>query len=274
VAGDDYAQRLFVSAPLFADEVRDAAVKLIEYGHKEAVTEATRDNAPPAAVALIEAAFKSLKATVESGEMDLAAAIRGPNKDGFFTAVGTVHCKESANLEKAIRAAVKILPERERGYFKFDAGKVGDVAVHEIDLTSEAAEPAKKIFGDVQKAHFAFTKDALYATYGPDGLKLLMEAMAAKPGPAAAMDSSSDGKKMADLMKRLMPPGNPNQARGIGLGFFETMSSSMRVTVEGGDRLKVRVGYNMGMMLLFGFGMYAAEAGPAPPPPVAIPIKD
>jgi hypothetical protein len=270
LTGDDYAQRIMVSAPLFADEVRDAAVKLIEYGQKEAVTGVA--GAPPEAITLIEAAFKSLKATVESGEMDLAAALRGPNKDGFYTAIAAVHCKEGANLEKAIRAAVKLFPERERGYFKFDAGKIGDVTVHEIDLSSEAAEPAKKIFGDGQKTYFAFAKDALYASYGPDGMKLLKEAMDAKPALAAAVDTASNGKKMADIMKKLLPPNNPN-AGGIQPTWFTSLTSSVRLTVEGGDRLKVRLGYNVGSMLMLGFGFYAAEARPAPGA-VAVPVKD
>jgi hypothetical protein len=269
LAGEDYAHRVFLSAPLFADEVKDAAVKLVEFLSKEAVQGVA--GAPPEAVALVEAAFKSLKATLESGELDLAAAIRGPNKDGFYTAVGAVHCKESAQLEKAVRAAVKIMPERERGFFKFDAGKVGDVSVHEIDMTSEAGEPAKKVFGEGQKAHFVFGKEAIYATYGPDGMKLLKEAMAAKPGPAPVFDSESNGKKAAELMKRIIPDRNPNAGVAIRAGWFESMTTGMRVTVEGGDRLKVRMSYNMGMMLMFGFGVYAADAGPAP---VAVPAKE
>src|SRR4029077_8650426 len=123
-------------------------------------------------------------------EMDLAAALRGPNKEGFYTAVGAVHCKQCAQLEKAIKEAVKVAPEQGRGFFKFDAQKIGDATVHEIDLTSIAEGPAKKIFGEGQKASFTFGKDALYAPYAPDAMKLLKEAMAAKPGPAPAFDSS------------------------------------------------------------------------------------
>ncbi|MBO0698830.1 MAG: hypothetical protein J2P46_10580 [Zavarzinella sp.] len=267
LAGDDYAHRVYVSAPLFADEAQQAAAKLVEHWQKVSARELA--GAPPEAIALVEAALKSLKATVESGEMDLAAAIRGPNKDGFYTAVGAVHCKGGAQLEKAIREAVKILPEREKGFFKFDAGKVGDLAVHEIDLSTEAGDPAKKVFGDGQKAYFAFGKNALYATYGPDGMKLLKEAIAAKPGPAPVFDSSSNGKKAAELMKRIMPE-NPNGPR-IGVSWVESLTTGMRVTVEGGDRLKVRLSYNVGMFMMF-FGAYAAEAGPAPP--VAAPAKE
>jgi hypothetical protein len=268
LTGDDYAQRVYLSAPLFADEVREAEAKLVEHWQKVSARELAA--APAEAQALVQAALKSLKATVESGELDLAAAIRGPNKDGFYTAVGAVHCKEGAQLEKAIRAAVKILPEQEKGYFKFDAGKVGDLSVHEVDLSSEAGEPAKKVFGDGQKGYFAFGKNALYASYGPDGMKLLKEAIAAKPGPAPVFDSSSNGKKAAELMKRVIPQGNPNGPR-INMGWLESMTVGMRVTVDGGDRLKVRLSYNVGMFMMF-FGTYAVEAGPGPA--AAAPAKE
>jgi hypothetical protein len=270
LSGDDYAYRTYVSAPLFADEAKDAAGKLVEHWQK--VTARDLAGAPAEAVALVEAALKSLKATIESGELDLAAAIRGPNKDGFYTAVGAVHCKEGAQLEKAVREAVKIMPEKERGFFKFDAGKVGDLAVHEIDLSSEAGEPAKKVFGEGNKAYFAFGKSALYASYGPDGMKLLKEAIAAKPGPAPVLDTSSNPKKAAELMKRIIPQGNPNGPR-VSMGFFETATIGQRVTVEGGDRLKVRLSYNVGTFLMFFGAAYAEAAGP-PAPPVAVPAKN
>lgn len=265
LTGDDYAQRLYVSAPLFADEMKDGLAKLIDFGSKSAAAEAARVGAAPELIALIEAAFKSLKANVESGEMDLAAAIRGPNKDGFYTAVGAVHCKEGAQLEKALRAAVKVLPERAQGLFKFDAGKIGDLSVHEIDLTSEAAEPAVKVFGKGNKAYFAFGKGALYASYGPDGMKLLKEAIEAKPGPAPVFDSSSNGKKAAELMKRLMPDQGPN-GPAMRLGFVETATTGMRLTVAGGDKLKVRASLNVGMIILAGFGVYTTEVRPVAPP--------
>jgi hypothetical protein len=271
IVGDDYAQRLFVSAPVFADEVKEAAVKLIEYGQKEAIKEAAR-NAPVEVVNLVEAAFKSLKATFESGDMDLAAALRGPNKEGFYNAVMAVHCKEGPQLEKAIKEAVKKAPNEVRDVFKFDAGKIGDLTVHEIDLTSIAEEPAKKIFGNGQKAYFAFAKDTLCASYGPDGMSLLKEALAAKAGPAPVFDSSSNGKKMSDIMKKLMPPGN-NPNVQVRAGWLESATSGIRVTVDGGDRLTVRLSFNLGMLIM-GFGGWALEATPgggAGAAPVATP---
>jgi hypothetical protein len=268
LAGDDFAQRIFAKAPLFADEAKEALSRLIDFGSRKIKAEFARGGAPEEALALVDATFKSLKANVTAGEMDLAAAIRGPNKEGFYTAVGAVHCKEGEQLEKAIRDAVKIIPERERAFFKFDAGKIGDIKVHEIDMSAEAGEPAKKVFGKGQTAYFAFAKDALYASYGPDGMKLLKEVIDAKPGPAAVLDTTSDGKKIAELAKRLMPEGN--MGGGFGVGWMEAMTSSVRVSVEGGDKLKIRVGYNLGTLMYF---MAGRAVGTAQPPPVAAQVE-
>ena len=275
--GEDFVQRVYVSAPYLGDEGREAVLKLIEAGSKVM----DRNQVPgvaPEGIALYGAFFKSLKATYASGEMDLAAALRGPDKDGFYSAVAAVSLKEGAQLEKAVRDAVKALPERERGLFKFDAGKIGDLAVHEIDLSAEAAEPVQKIFGKGQTAYFAFGNDAFYASYGPDGMKLLKEAIDARPGPAPVFDSTSDPKKSAELMKKLIPE-QPNaiQPRLSFVGTTATMGA--RVTVEGGDRLKVRAGLNLGGMLMMGLGTFAVEARPAvaapiPPRPVAPPVAD
>jgi hypothetical protein len=274
IVGDDAVQKLYISAPLFADEAKEALVKLIEFGQRSAAQ--AQGGAPAEVTALVDAIFKSLKATVASGEMDLAAAIRGPNKDGYYTAVGAVHCKEGAQLEKAIREAVKVLPGQAPTYFKFDAHKIGSLSVHEIDLTAEAQDIAKAVFGSGNKGYFAFGKDALYASYGPDGLKLLKEAIEAKPGPAAVFDSSSDPKKFKELMKKVLPPDNPNRRGTFGVGAMESMAmGGMKVTVEGGDHFKVRAQFNLGSMLFFGLGTFAAEAKPAaaaPAPPVAIPV--
>ena len=263
LTGDDYVIRLCATAPLFADEAKEAYGKLIDWGSKEIIKEVSRGNPKPEVPALFESAFKSLKATVESGDMDVAAALRGPNKDGFYTAVGAVHCKEGPQLQKAIRKLVKILPERERGFFKFDAGKIGDLAVHEIDMSSEAGDVVQKVFGKGQKAYFAFGKNALYASYGPDGMKLLKEAIAAKPGPMAVFDNSSNGKKMVELVKRLMPAGQP--AGVATLGWMETMAGGMRVTVSGGDKLRIHISNNVGLAMYY-FSARSAAAAPVRPP--------
>ena len=50
--------------------------------------------------------------------------------------------------------------------------------------------------------------------------------------------------------------------------WMETMASALKVTVDGGDKLKIRVSYNVGTLLLF---LGRAVAVKPPPAPVAAP---
>ena len=45
-----------------------------------------------------------------------------------------------------------------------------------------------------------------------------------------------------------------------------SLPTAMRVTVEGGDKLKVRVGYNFGLMFMM-LGWSVVDAAPVAPPP-------
>jgi hypothetical protein len=268
IAGPDAIHKEFVSGPLFADEANEAWTKLIEYGEKE-----VGKKPAGADTNLILAVLKSLKATVATGEMDLAVALRGPNADGFYNAVAAVQCQETAQLVKAVQEAVKGLGQA-AGYVKWDAGKVAGLSYHELDLTTEAEDTAKAVFGPTgKKGYFGVGKNAIYAAYGPDGLKLLKEAIEAKPGPAAAYESWSDAKKMKDFMAKVFKPGDPNGrplGGAFGIGAQESlMLGGSRMTIEGGDRLKVKFQLNVGAFLMMGFGRMVA--GP-PPAPVAVPV--
>ena len=266
LVGDDYVTRMYLTAPLFADEVKEALAKLVEWGGKEAVT-ATQRNSPAEGIALIESTFKSLKATVESGEMDMAFALRGPNKDSFYSAVAAMHLKETAQLEKAVREAVKIMPEKQKGWFKFDATKIGDIAVHEIDLSDETNEIVEKLFGKEKKVYFAFGPSAIYASYGSDGMKLLKEAIAAKPELAPSYEAATDEKKAKALIAKIAPKNDPRGRIFARLGISEAAIGAATLKIEGGDKLKIRFSYDL--RILGGvFGSWASRTGAdAPPPP-------
>jgi hypothetical protein len=67
-------------------------------------------------------------------------------------------------------------------------------------------------------------------------------------------------------MKKVLPPDNPNVRRAgwIGIGASEAGAlGGLKVTVEGGDRLKVRATVNTGMLIRMGLGFFAVEVKPA-----------
>ena len=137
----DSVQWMLLSAPMFHEDLREALVKLAAIGRQAAVEQVTQFGTPET-LALTESAFKSLGATLKSGSMDLAMVVRGPNAKGHYTAVGAVQLLETADLEKACREALKTAPEPVRKAVKLDAGKLGELNLHEITI-SDAPEELK-----------------------------------------------------------------------------------------------------------------------------------
>jgi hypothetical protein len=203
----------------------------------------------------------------------LAFSLRGPNKDGLYNAVGAFHLKDAVTLEKAVKDAVKIIPGKEKEWFKFDAGKIGDWNVHQIDLNSEANAMAKKLFGKANIAYVAFGREAVYLSYGPDGMKLLKEAIDAKPKLAASLDSWADGKRSAAVVKKMLEAENGVNPPDEMQSMLDAMSkvdnaAGFSVKIDGGDKLRIRISYGavgIGWMLM-GFGVQGG--GAVPPPPV------
>ena len=133
LAGDDYAQRIFAKAPLFADEAKEALSRLIDFGSKKIkgkspAADPRRKSSPWSMLFSNHSKPRHRRRNGPGG--------RSPwTKQGRLTRPLARPLQGSAQLEKAIRDAVKIMPERERAFFKFDAGKIGDIKVHEIDLS-------------------------------------------------------------------------------------------------------------------------------------------
>ena len=191
----------------------------------------------------------------------------GRTKTASTPLSGQSTARKGHNSKRRFASRSRCSPGQASAYFKFDAGKLGDLKVHEIDLSEEAGDIAKSVFGKGQKGYFAFGKDALYVSYGPDGMKLLKEAVEAKAGPAPVFDSTSNPKKASVLIKKILPANGQNGRGGFGVGGVEAMSmSGMQVTLEGGDRLKLKVRLNLGSAITMGLGWFVSEAKPAAAP--------
>ena len=81
-----------------------------------------------------------------------------------------------------------------------------------------------------------------------------------------------------DLITRITTQRNPNANAVIGLGLQESMFGGMSATISGGDKLKIRISQNFGLLIGF-FGaradatFQAIPAAAAAPAPVAKPAK-
>ncbi|WP_020475976.1 hypothetical protein [Zavarzinella formosa] len=278
----DAVQWMMLSAPLFHEDIQEVLVKLVTLGEKAAVGEVAKIGSPEM-IALTEAGFKSLLATLKTGEMDLGLVLRGPNKDGHYTAVGGIQMQETADLEKAAKTALKAAPEEIQKWIKMDAGKLGELNLHEIRV-QDGPDGLQNFFGKDQTVYIGVGKNAIYFAYGPDAKKALAETAALKPAPSAAYDSSGNPKKTAQMMKKLLPPeafGNDDEGpTGIMKTMLDSMeknekTAGMTLDLTGGEKLHLTLNYSLQFGFLGGptsfFMMGGVRAGAMAKPVQAAP---
>ena len=194
--------------PLFEPELRDAAVLGLEAAQKEA----QNSNDPGKAAG--EELFKALARTAKTGELDLTLAVRGPDKDGWFTVLGALACDDTAALEKAFRDYVDKNPDKAGGETKWDVAKVGTVSIHTLKLTPGGfIDPSKVFGGEKCTIAFAFAPKGVFLAMSPDAIGTLKEAIAVKPTPAAVLDVVLNPARTTKLIQKIMGPDDPDIAR-------------------------------------------------------------
>jgi hypothetical protein len=273
IVGADAAAQGFLSLPLYVPEIRDILSKLIDFGAAEADQHAQGGGAPKEARDLAAEFFKALKRTVEDGSFDAAASLRGPAKDGLFTAVGAATLKDTAPLEKAFKEATKVVPPQAANLFKLDAHKIGERSVHEIAVGDTLPPEVQKVFGKAS-VYLCFDKDAVCVSFGPAGLDLLKEALNARSGPAPMLTVEGNGKRLAELIRKTIP-----KQENVALeatSWLNMIAKQEKITafsmdIQGGEQFKVRVTYGAPLMWFF-VGYSRAEMRPAVPQ--AIPAKN
>jgi hypothetical protein len=240
IIGSDSAAHAVFQTPLFVPEIQSMLVKLIDYGAKEADKNIEND-APKEARDAVAEAFNTLRRTVKSGDLDLAASLRGPDKNDQYTGIGAFHLKDTAALEKSIKAVLKVAPKEVTDMLKVDSFKVNGVNVHEILVADKLPPEAQKIFGK-SNVLVALAPDAVFITFGAEGKKLMEEALTMKhtPKPAPLLNVEVSGKRIVPLIKNSGAPlEGPVGSIVDKLGKIDKMAV-FSVKVEGGERLVFR----------------------------------
>lgn len=143
--------------------------------------------------------LEKLAPTVKSGEYDVGVGLRGPNKDQQYTVVAAVGLTKGKELETFVKTIVSILPENERKKIEIDAASAGDLKVHKIVVGDQLPPEQKKVFG-TDSLYIAFRDDAMFVTFGADGLKIMKEIVTAEAKPAAAVSIQAALSRIAPLM--------------------------------------------------------------------------
>lgn len=264
----DSAAHVLIQTPLFIEDIQTTFVKLVDVAVKGAEKEGGKD-LPKEARELINELFGTVKRTVQGGRLDFAACLRGPDKDGQYTAVGAFSLKESAALEKAIKAALKVAPKKDiADLVKVDVFQVGDVNVHEIDVRDLLPPEAQKVFSK-SPVYVAFAPNAGFVTFGSQAKEAMKEVLTSKPQPKPAplVQVELSGKRLMTLLKNAGTP-----LDGPAGPFFEKFAKMEKISllnlhVAGGEKLVIRTEYGfLSIMSIIGVARVATAPQQAPIP--------
>ncbi|MBN9117660.1 MAG: hypothetical protein J0I06_00565 [Planctomycetes bacterium] len=226
--------------PFFNDELRAAGVKALEEGVRQA-----GNGAGPNGKGAVDELFKGLIRTVKTGEADVAAAVRGPDKDGAFNFVGAFAFEDGTALEKEFKKFVeKDAPADEQDRFKWDADKAGKVNIHTYKFAGQGfLDPSKVFGGDKCTLAFAFAPKGVFVVMGPDAVATIKDALAVKPAESPVLDVVLNPARMAKFAEKIEIGGGLETERVLGKEDKRISAASLRVT--GGKELNVRLALNL-----------------------------
>jgi hypothetical protein len=267
----DTAAGFKVRLPLFEEEIRAAAVAGLEAGQKDVLKDA-RDVAKPTA----EELFKGLIRTVKTGEFDIVGAVRGPDKNGSFTAVGAIAFEDPSAFEKAFKTfAQKDAPPEIIVDIKWDADKAGNVSIHTWKLPAQGGF----IFGDITKVFggddcslaFAFASQGVFLVLGPDAVGTMKEALAVKPAASPVLEVLLNPAKIGKFVQKV-DLNDPEALTEVErrFGIEDKLLSAMSATLEGGQELKAKVVVNLRLLPR---AMFLDEIERIDRVPAAVPVE-
>jgi hypothetical protein len=194
---------------------------------------------------VVEELAKGVTEGIKKGNLDVATALVGPDKDGKFTWLAAVTLADTAALEKTVREAAKS-PEYAKD-FEFDVAKDNGVAIHKVPLSKVLPEDFLREFvpllGEKPLSYVAFTKDAAFLTFGTDALAQIKAAVQVKPSAGPVLEIGSNMHRLHKMIHQLN-----EQAAGAfakHMGTEDKPVTMLRVTEEGGKTLKVKAVLNV-----------------------------
>jgi hypothetical protein len=166
---------------VFPEEIKKSLAPALEAAIKDAIAK-EKDQVKQA---LMKKAAEAVMPTLKAGEIDGGLSLRGPNKDGHYTAVGGMKLKDGKGIESFLRDLVKNMPEKDKEKITIDAASAGDVKIHKVTVDN-MGEQETQIFGS-NAVYFAIRDDAILVSLGADGLAAIKEAVDLKPGDSKAV---------------------------------------------------------------------------------------
>lgn len=246
--------------PLWNAELQGAAITGLEAIERNALSDPKSKPFEPLVKEAVAAAIR----TVKTGEFDVAAGLKGPDKSGAFTAVVAIALEDPSKVEQQAKALFNMFagetPEVKK-LVTLDAAKAGTVNIHKIDLAGLPLPPeVSKLFGTKPNLALAFAPNGLFVAIGPDAVGTLQQVIGKKPETSPDLDVLANPARIAKLADALAGAG-PVVARV--LGTEDRLISQLSLAISGGQNLHVRMAFNLKALVSLG----AVGAGKAGPPP-------
>jgi hypothetical protein len=194
-----------------------------------------------------------LKPNLQAGQVDGFLSLRHAPGNKHYTALLGLRVQNGRQLDKALRAAVARMSEKEQAAIHLDAGKVGDTPLHCIDGASRYDSKTRAFLGDAPIC-LAIRPDALLLAIGEGGRALLEEAVKSPPGNAAPL-------VLRFSMKELMPLAAKNKTeRRIAHKVFSSEPGWLELTLHSGQTLRLELNMDLSV-LRFGFQAGQSKKG-------------
>lgn len=190
--------------------------------------------------------LKSFGQSFKSGEIDVIVDMRGPSPNKLYSMLLAGKVSNGLELEKLFRDSIQTMKPDEQAKIKLDAEQVGPIKIHRLENLKEDKEFTKN-FGK-NPMYLAFRHDAIIAGLGDNGLAIVKEALAARPGPTGLF-------RMEASIMRLAPLGE--DFSGIPKAVEAALAKDkdgdkVVLTLQGGKELKLTLNVKMTLVKLIG----------------------
>lgn len=223
----------------FHGAVPEKARQQLVKGVDDAVHSWLEKERDPNKSALGKKLYSAISPTLKAGELDAAAALRGPTANKHYAAIAALKLKEGKKLDKVLREAREKAPESEREKLKLDVETIGSATIHRLDIQQQFDEQAKKLFGE-NPIYLAFRDDALFLAGGDGGLSLLKEALNTQAGILPPFKIDVSVARLAPLMAKQQKADVRALAQKA-FGGTGKKNDTLQLMAEGGRTAKIRL---------------------------------
>jgi hypothetical protein len=185
--------------------------------------------------------FKSLRPTLDSGDVDAVAVLRAPAGGGPHTLLLGYKLKDGGAVDRAFHDVVKGLREGDRARIKLDADQAGAVKIHRLDVQKDFDEKARQAFGD-NPLYLALGPDAALLVFGADGAATVKKALAARPGAAEPLRLEVSMARLAPAIAIDRKDSKGDAVKAAREAFGEDRDADrVGLVLEGGKALRLRL---------------------------------